>query len=182
MRRHQSREALDVVPQLLELAVGEPRPSALETAVPHSRFVWIGEHHQLLGLAHRGQCGMQYAIPQAEYGGVGSDAEGQREDGDRREPGSRRQGASRVAQVLQEIGEHVSAGDSRCDRRWLMREAKRRDGAGQRVPVPEFGQRQLRGLVGQRTACHQLAPAVVEMLRELVDDVGLARGRESERR
>ena len=52
----------------------------------------------------------------------------------------------------------------------------------QQVPVPELGERQTRGFVFRCPARHQLPPAVLEMLRELFDDLVLAGRREAQRR
>src|SRR5258708_10503047 len=48
--------------------------------------------------------------------------------------------------------------------------------------APELRERQLRGLVRRRPARDQLAPAVLEVLRVLLDDLTLACRRELERR
>ena len=80
---------------LLEFAVGEPRARAVGPAGPAPRLVRIGEHHQLLGLVHAGQRGVQHAVPQAEDRGVGADAERERQDGDGRE--ARRSSGARAA-------------------------------------------------------------------------------------
>jgi hypothetical protein len=61
-----------------------------------------------------------------------------------------------------------------------MRLAERRHVARQDVFLPELGTRQLRGLFRRCAACHQLPPAVVQMLRQLFDDLVLARWREAQ--
>ena len=57
-----------------------------------------------------------------------------------------------------------------------MRQAQRCDVARQEVPVPEFAECAFRSLVGGRAARDQLVPAVLEVLRELIDDLGLSGG------
>jgi hypothetical protein len=52
---------------------------------------------------------------------------------------------------------------------------ERRHVPHQTVRARELGERQLRGFIGRGAACHQLPPAIVEMLREFFDDLGLAR-------
>ena len=63
-----------------------------------------------------------------------------------------------------------------------MRLLQRRHVPRQQVPVPEFSERQTRGVVLGRPARHQLPPAVFKMLRELFDDLVLAGRRETQRR
>ncbi len=55
-----------------------------------------------------------------------------------------------------------------------MRLPQRRHVLRQDVPGPEFGERQARGLIRRGAPGDQLPLAVIEMLRELVDDLGLA--------
>jgi hypothetical protein len=104
LRCHQRREALGVIPQLLEFAVREPAAVAVGTADPptgpHPRGVGIREHHQLLGFVNSRQRGEQHAVPQAEDRGTGSGAEGQRKNGDGGEAGPRGHRAQCVAHVL----------------------------------------------------------------------------------
>ena len=78
------------------------------------------------------------------------------------------------SQILPEIAQQVAGGDSRRDWR-RMRLSERSDVARQRGRVTEVAERQLRGLFRRRTARNQLAPAVIKMLRELVDGLALAR-------
>src|SRR5437762_11906542 len=93
-----------MVAQLLEFAVGEPAPIAVgaadQPAIPHPRFIGIREHYQLLGFVDYRQRGVQYAVPQTEDRGIGSDAESQRKDGDGGEGGPCSQNAQRVPQIL----------------------------------------------------------------------------------
>jgi len=59
-----------------------------------------------------------------------------------------------------------------------MRLPERRHVLRQDVPAPEFGERQLHGLITRRAAGDQLAPSVIEVLRELLDDLAFASRRE----
>jgi hypothetical protein len=52
---------------------------------------------------------------------------------------------------------------------------QRRQEAGQRVTIAELLQRERLGFLRRHTAGHKLAPTVVEVLRELIDDLALAR-------
>jgi hypothetical protein len=62
-----------------------------------------------------------------------------------------------------------------------LRLLERRHVPRQQVPLPEFSERQTRGVVLGRPARHQLAPAVFKMLRELFDDLVLAGRRKTQR-
>ena len=91
------------------------------------------------------------------------------------------QGRARVAQIVPEIAEKVpveapavmAAGACACL------------SAGSAAPArcrSELGERQARRLVRQRRRRRRLAVAHLEMLRELVDDFGLARRLRAQRR
>jgi hypothetical protein len=54
--------------------------------------------------------------------------------------------------------------------------------AAQGFRVSELAERELSCSVGVFAFCDQLTPAVVEMLRELFDDLGFACGRQPDRR
>jgi hypothetical protein len=49
---HQPGIALGMIPQLLEFGIGQPLAGAIsaedQVAVPSARYVWVGQHHQLL--------------------------------------------------------------------------------------------------------------------------------------
>ena len=92
------------------------------------------------------------------------------------------QHARGIAQVQPDIAEHMSGRRSRRDGDRRLRLPQRRQVLRQQVALPELGECQTRGLVLRRAARHQLAPAVLEMLRELLDDLVLARRREPQRR
>ena len=51
----------------------------------------------------------------------------------------------------------------------------------QDVGAPEFSKRRLPSDVGICATSHKLAPAVLEVLRQLFDDLGFARGRQTDR-
>ncbi len=101
---HHRREPIGLIAQLPELFVGHPRPRAVGAPVPAAGptagLVGVGQHHQLARLRHHRQRRMQHAVPQLEDGGIGADAQGQRQQRRRGEsrPGGHR--AQRVAQVL----------------------------------------------------------------------------------
>ena len=88
----------------------------------------------------------------------------------------------RITQVLPEIAEQV------CGRgawghgdRW-MRLSQRCYLPRQEILVPEIGERQTRRLLGSGAPGNQLPPAVLEVLRELLDDLVLACRQQGERR
>jgi hypothetical protein len=60
--------------------------------------------------------------------------------------------------------------------------AERRHGLRENVAAAEFRERQHRRVFRQRASCHQLAPSLVEMLRELFDNLCFAGRREAQRR
>ena len=101
---HQRREPIGLVPQLLELCVGHPRARSVGAPVPAAgptaSLVGVGQHHQLARMRHHRQRRVQHAIPQLEDGGIGADAERQRQQRRRGESRPRRHRAQRVAQVL----------------------------------------------------------------------------------
>ena len=109
-------------------------------------------------------------------------AKRERQSGSDCEAGSLPQCARGVPQILPEIAEQVAAGRSRCDRWRLMRLPERRHVSRQDILVPEVGERQPRGLIRRCSTGDQLPPTVIEMLRELFDDLGLAGRREAQRR
>ena len=121
------------------------------------------------------ECG----VDDAEDGGVGADAEAERQDGREREAWPLPQHAGGVAQVLAEVGEQASG----CARRdWLGR-----------VRLTEWAhvpcERLRLGTPRARAACLGLAGAldaqllvsILEMLRQLLHDLGFASGRDAAR-
>src|SRR5262245_25450163 len=124
----------------------------------------------------------QYRVDNREDGGIRPDADREREDGGDCEAGPLPERARGVPQVLPEIADQSAAGGSRRDRRRRMRLPERRYALRQDIAFPEIGQRYLCGLVRGHTTCNQLPITVFEMLRELFDNLGLARGREAQAR
>jgi hypothetical protein len=58
------------------------------------------ERHQAIAVGHAGQRVQQNHLDPTEDGGVGGDADGQREHGDQREAGALAQHAQTIANVL----------------------------------------------------------------------------------
>src|SRR5262249_27978262 len=114
-------------------------------------------------------------------GGRRADAE--REDEERAdcETWRRHEGPNGVAQINEDTVERER---TRRTRRWKrtpvslpQRTQKRRE-----ARAAELGQGDARRLVRPVPAREELTPAIVEMLRQLLDDLGLARRRDRERR
>ena len=134
-----------------------------------------------LGPVHR-EPPDQHGIDEAEDRRIRTDAERQRERRREGEPRPAPRQPPRVAQVLPHVAEHVSTGSARRDGRRRARLFERRHGLAEQVLVAELGQGQTRRLVLRCPARPQLPPAILEMLRELVDDLRLAGRRETQRR
>jgi hypothetical protein len=61
-----------------------------------------------------------------------------------------------------------------------VRLAQRREVSREQMSIAKPGERQLRGLVMRGATRHQLAPVVLEMLRELLDDLALTGRRQAQ--
>ena len=138
--------------------------------------------HELVGVRIRQRLD-QHGVDDAEDRRGRADAERQREDRSDGEGWLLPQHARGIPQVHPDIAEHVAGRQlpgvmgtgacACCSGAMVLR---------QQVPLPELGERQTRGLVLRRAARHQLAPAVLEMLRQLFDNLVLAGRREPQRR
>jgi hypothetical protein len=115
LRGHHRREDAGTIAELLKLLVRHPVARPVGAAVPaspeHPRFGGIGEHHQFLGPLHARKRGPQDTVPEAEEGGVGTDAERERENRNGGETRPRRQGSQRVTEVLQQHVPMLPGGD-----------------------------------------------------------------------
>ena len=139
-------------------------------------------HGLQLFTVRKRQRAQQDGVDDGEDGGVRSYAERQRQDGRRREgwPPPQRPGC--IAEVLPEIGEHVPGRGPWRDGLGRVRLSQRREVSREQIPVSEAGERQLRRLVLRYPTRHQFSPPVLEVLRELLDDLALARRRQAQRR
>ena len=63
-----------------------------------------------------------------------------------------------------------------------MRLPQRRHVLREQIPFPELSERETCRFILRRPSADQLPPAVLEMLRELIDDLVLSRRREAQRR
>ena len=103
-------------------------------------------------------------------------------DGREREGWLLPQRAGGIAEVLPEISKQVSVGSPRRDGLGYMRLSQRLEVPCEQIPIPEPGKRQLRRIVLRRSARHQFPPAILEMLRQLLDDLGLTGRRQAQGR
>jgi hypothetical protein len=83
LRRHERRQRAVLCLQIEELGVGDQRTVAVFHADRHAARQRVGQHDDFLRVAD-GQRAHQHTVDEAEDGGVGPNAERQREDGDRR--------------------------------------------------------------------------------------------------
>ena len=134
---------------------------------------------QPIAIGHR-QALQECGVDDGEDGGVGADAEGERQDD--RERGGRLlpQCAGGIAEVLPEIAKQASGGNPRRDGFGFVRLPQRREVSCEQIPLAEPGKRQLRRFVIRRPARHQFPPAILEMLRQLLDDLGLTGRRQAQ--
>ena len=127
---------------------------------------------QPIAIGHREslqECG----VDDAEDGGVGADAEAERQYGREREGWLLPQRADGIAKVLPEISKQVSGRSPRRDGFGCVRLSQRLEVSCEQIPLPEPGKRQPRRFVLRRPARHQFPPAILEMLRQLLDDLVL---------
>ena len=134
---------------------------------------------QPIAIGHR-QALQECGVDDGEDGGVGADAEGERQDGREREGWLLPQRAGGIAEVLPEISKQVSGGSPRRDGFGCVRLSQRREVSCEQIPLPEPGKRQLRRFVLRRPARHQFPPAILEMLRQLLDDLVLTGRRQAQ--
>jgi hypothetical protein len=95
--------------------------------------------------------------------------------------GCRPQHPRRIPQLRPHIAEAESGRSAGRDGGPHLRLLQRRHVLRQIVPLPEFSERQTRGVVVRCAARQQLPPAVFQVLRELFDDLVLAGRRETQR-
>ena len=140
---------------------------------------------ETLRLRHR-QRAQQYRIDQGENRGIGADSERQRQDGRGGEAGIPAQHPRRIHEVLPRIAGQPARRTAGRNGRGLRSLTQRPHLARQQIVgadlVVDLGQRQAHRLVVRRAAGPQLLVAVVEMLRQLVDDFALARRTERQAR
>src|SRR5688572_25770861 len=122
------------------------------------------------------QCG----VDDAKDGGVGADAERECQDRRERDGWLLPQRAGGIAEVLPEISEQVSGGSPRRNGFWCVRLSQRRELSCEQIPLPEPGKRLRRRFVLRRPARHQFPPAILEMLRQLLDDLVLTGRRQAQ--
>ena len=161
------------------VAIRKIRGCALKVFLARGRHVI--KRHEPVRIAERKRL-QQHTVDDAEDGCRRADPQRQREDRNAREPGLLPEDARGVAKTLHEGREHVFRCRSRCDWRRCLRLPQRRHVIRQDLLALELLQVQLRGLVRRRPTCDQLAPAVIEVLRELLDDLALAGRRQLQRR
>jgi hypothetical protein len=135
------------------------------------------ESHQPVRLVKRKRL-QQHTVDDAEDSRRRADPECKREDRHGREPRLLPERADDVPQVVPQASKHVFSRGAECDRQRRMRLPERRHMLRQDISAPEFSERQLHGLIRQRAADDQLAPSVIEVLRELLDDLAFASRRE----
>ena len=94
-----------VIAQIFEFRIGERGALSRLTTETPSMEVRVGKQRQLFGVGHR-EGAQQHRIEYAENGGVGTDAQRQREYGNQGEPGAVREHARCIPQVFPK-GIHV---------------------------------------------------------------------------
>jgi hypothetical protein len=139
------------------------------------------EAHQPVRLVERQRL-QDHAVDNAEDGRRRADPQRERDYRDAGEPAFFPQCARRIAQIVGKRRQQMPCGSSghRGDRRARLPE--RRHAFRQGVGAAEFRERGPRRLVGRDAAGDELLPAVLEVLRQLLDNLELARGREPQRR
>ena len=121
-------------------------------------------------------------VDEAEDRGVGADAQRQRQHGGDGESRLLAQHAGRVAQVVKDAAEAAAPRRSVRQRRRNARLPQRAHPSRQRIRAVELLEREPPCVFRRGALRAQLPVAIVEMLRELLDDLGLARRAEPQRR
>ena len=168
--RRQSIERVSAVAQRGEHRVGEHAADA--AAVDVDEAIPVGD----------GQMLKQRRVDEAEDRGVRADAEGECQDGGEGKARLLAQHARGVARVQPEIGDQESPLGPWCDGRREPRLAQGRHIARERVGFEQFVNRQAKRHVVALAVGAQLVEPFVEVLRQLLDDLGLARRAQAERR
>src|ERR1700732_2463462 len=97
-------ELVGFAAEFLEEGIGEELPAAVGESSDAAYGCAVAEEYELLGMGD-GQGAEEDGVEQGEDGGVGSDAEGEREQGDGGEAGALEQAADAEANVLKEVVE-----------------------------------------------------------------------------
>ncbi len=121
-------------------------------------------------------------VDQAEHRRVGADSQGQRQHGGDRESRLLAQHPDGVAQVVKESRGETALSWCVGQRRRHARLPQRAQAARELVLAVQFLERDSPRVVGRGAFGAQLLVAIVEVLRELLDDLGLARRAEPQRR
>ena len=157
-----------------------------------SKYCRNADRHDVLGFGI-GKGLDHHAVDHAEHGRRRANPEGERQDDRQAEGGLPPHHARRVSEVLPDITQQVSGWRSRLratsfggradgDRCRRMRLPQWRHVLREQVSLSELCERQARGIVFAGPARHQLAPAILEMLGKLFDDLLFARWRKAQRR
>jgi len=133
---------------------------------------------QPIAIGHR-QALQECGVDDGEDGGVGADAEGERQDGGGGEAWPLPQHARGVAEILADVGQGGSSGYTRRDGRRCVRLTEGAHVHCERR-LGQFLQRQAGCLRIADTLGAQPVVALVEMLRQLLHDLGLASGIEAQ--
>ena len=115
----------------------------------------------------------QHAVHHAEDRSIGADPQ---REGDGRHSCEARllpQHARGIAQVLEETGEHMVGGNSGCDGRRAVRLTQRSHLLRKCLGFAQFLQRQTTRLAFKGSSLAELLISLVEMLRQLFDDLRL---------
>jgi hypothetical protein len=165
----------DRLERLLLLAVGQIGGGAVNRSCPMRRVVT--QAHQPVRLVER-QGFQQHAIDDAEDRGRRADAKSERQHCRCSEGGLLPEDTCGVAQVLPQIANHVSGWRAQRGWRGHVRLPQRCHLLRQDVSILEVGESEARRVFVRGTSGYQLSVAVFQMLRELLDDLGLASRRE----
>ena len=143
--------------------------------------VAAGDVGEAGGIAHR-QALEQRRVDEAEDRGVGADAERQRQDDGDGEAGLAAQHPGGVAEILEHVRGQAATRGALGNRRRHVRLPQRAHVAGERVVVVQFLEGELACVeVGDAVGAQRVV-AIVEVLRQLVDDFPLAGGGQRQRR
>jgi len=140
----------------------------------------FGHHHEALGFPERKRA-QERGVDQGEDGAVGADAERDGEHNHCSEAGLAPQHSDGVAQVLPELGRGPPAWHAGRGRGLDVCLAQGSHVAGQRVAVEQFVHRKTPRVGFAASAFSELVVSLVEMLRQLLDDLCLAGRTEPQR-
>ena len=159
--RHRDRQCVKC---LLVLAPVEER--AAGHAVGAAVGTHLGDQHHAVRLGV-GQRAQEHRVEHAVDGGVGADAERERQDGDDGEAGTAGQQAKTDPGVLPQLRGEVADATTTFHRVPQLRQR-----VGARIDFAEFLQRLRAGVRRRHALARELVGAHVEVKRELVADVG----------